>query len=322
MPIARHRVEGVSRSAQTLQDLSLSRATLDRAAWRRKDPNLLPGLVSDPSTRVVEVVGGSVEVVGQDGEVALHLRSPRAEDLQRLAVFLGVDEAGTAYLAVEGEAVDEGDPRDWRTLREVGVLLGDRDAGLFTTALALTNWHAAHTHCPRCGSPTAPAQAGWVRRCGADGSEHYPRTDPAVIMSVTDADDRLLLARGPQWPEGRFSVLAGFVEPGESLEAAVAREVCEEVGVEVTDVTYLGNQPWPFPSSLMVGFTARACDPTIDLDRDEIAEAFWVTREELRQRLDDGRIVISSRMSIAFRLMEHWYGEHLPTTGEWRPARG
>ena len=123
-----------------------------------------------------------------------------------------------------------------------------------------------------------------MRRCTNDGSEHYPRTDPAVIMSVVDADDRLLLARGPQWGEARYSVLAGFVEPGESLEAAVAREVREEVGVAVEDVRYLGNQPWPFPCSLMVGFTATAKDTTFRLDEDEIVEAIWVSREELASR--------------------------------------
>ena len=141
-----------------------------------------------------------------------------------------------------GDPVDEGEPREWRSLRDVAVLLSDRDSGLFTTALALANWHAKHTHCPRCGSATTAQQGGWVRRCTNDGSEHYPRTDPAVIMSVVDADDRLLLARGPQWGEARYSVLAGFVEPGESLEAAVAREVHEEVGVAVEDVA-LPRQP-------------------------------------------------------------------------------
>jgi NAD+ diphosphatase len=322
MPIGRPRVEGVSRAAETLSDLSLSRGTLDRAAQLRKDPDLLPRLLDDPATRVVEVVNGSSGVLAVNGHVALQLRSPVAADARRLAVFLGVDAAGTAYVAVGGEAVDEGEPRDWRTLWEVGAQLDDRDAGIFTTALALMNWHAAHSHCPRCGAPTTPQQAGWVRRCTNDGTEHYPRTDPAVIMSVTDADDRLLLARGPQWPKGRYSVLAGFVEPGESLQAAVAREVREEVGIEVEDVTYLGDQPWPFPSSLMVGFTARALSPALHLDQDEIVEAFWVTRDELAGGAAAGRIGLPPRMSIARRLVEHWYGEPLTQPVEWTsPAR-
>lgn len=322
MTIAPPRVEGVRRSPESLADLSLSRGTLDRAADRRKDADVLTTLLRQDGTRVLELVGGAAETVTVDGRTALHLRPPRDQDADRLGVFLGLDGDGAAYVGVVGEEVDEGEPRDWRTLREVGAILDDRDAGLFTTLLALANWHASHTHCPQCGAGTEPVQAGWVRRCVRDGSEHYPRTDPAVIMSVTDPQDRLLLARGPHWPEGRFSVLAGFVEPGESLEAAVAREVREEVGVVVDQVHYLGNQPWPFPSSLMVGFTARALDPTIRMDGEEIAEAFWVDREGLAAGVRDGSIGISPRLSIARRLIEQWYGAPLAQAVEWTsPAR-
>jgi NAD+ diphosphatase len=310
-------VEGVSRSSETLLDLSLSRGALDRAAELRKEPDLLPRLLADPSTRVLELVGGSAEVVEDGGEVALHLRPPHRDDTHALGLFLGRDEDGTSYVAVVGDPADEGEPREWRTLRDVGVLLTDRDSGLFTSALALANWHAKHTHCPRCGSPTTAQQGGWVRRCTNDGTEHYPRTDPAVIMSVVDAEDRLLLARGPQWGKARYSVLAGFVEPGESLEAAVAREVHEEVGVAVQDVRYLGNQPWPFPCSLMVGFTATAKETTFRLDEDEIVEAIWVTRDELADGVAAGRIGISPRLSIARRLIEHWYGGELEQPVEW-----
>ena len=311
----------MTRAAETIRDLTLAQGSLDRAAHRRRDPDLLDRLLADPATRVLEVVNGQVQASLADGGARLCVRAPREEDRHRLGVFLGQDDDGPAHVAVVGDAADEGEPRDWRGLRELATLLDDREAALVSTALALANWHAAHTHCPRCGHPTAPDQGGWIRRCGHDGSEHYPRTDVAVIMSVTDADDRLLLARGRDWPEGRYSVLAGFLEPGESLEAAVAREVREEVGVEVEDVTYLGNQPWPFPTSLMVGFTARAASPAIALDHDEIVEAFWVTREDLAERIADGRVVISSRMSISYRLMERWFGRPLPTGGDWRPAR-
>ena len=317
MTIPRPRVEGVRRSPESLADLSLSRGALDRAADRRKDPDALSVLLGQDATRVLELVGGAAETVALDGRTALQLRSPREQDADRLGVLLGVEGDGTAYVGVVGEAADEGEPRDWRTLREVGAILDDRDAGLFTTMLALANWHAAHTHCPRCGADTEPVQAGWVRRCMRDGSEHYPRTDPAVIMSVTDPQDRLLLARGPHWPERRFSVLAGFVEPGESLEAAVAREVREEVGVVVDQIRYLGNQPWPFPSSLMVGFTARTQEPTVRVDRDEIAEAFWVDRDELAAGVAAGSIAISPRLSIARRLIEQWYGAPLAQAVEW-----
>jgi NAD+ diphosphatase len=308
MSSAPHRLEGVSRSSKTLRDLSLARGTLDRVGLRRRDPGLLPSLLKDPMTRIVELVAGRAQVIESDGDSALLMRSPAEPDAFQLAVFLGQDGVGTAYVGVVADAQDPSGTSQWRTLREVGVLLSDRDAGLFATLQGLANWHASHTHCPRCGAVTEPEQSGWIRRCTRDGTEHYPRTDPAVIMAVTDATDRLLLARSPHWPEGRLSVLAGFVEPGETLEAAVAREVFEEVGVVVEQVRYLGNQPWPFPSSLMVGFTSRAVDPTLHLDHEEIVEAVWVSREQLHEMVLVGRFGISPTVSIARRMIERWYG--------------
>ena len=322
MTSAPPRVEGVSGSFETLYNLSLARGTLDRAGLRRKDPDLLPSLLKDRSTKVLELVDGRAEVSESNRDLSLLLRSPDEQDSNRQAAFLGQDCDGTAYLGVVGEPPDQPDTSQWRTLREVGALLPDRDAGLFATMLGLANWHASHTHCPRCGAPTEPDQSGWIRCCTQDGSEHYPRTDPAVIMAVTDADDRLLLARSPHWPEGRLSVLAGFVEPGESLEAAVAREVLEEVGVVVEQVRYLGNQPWPFPSSLMVGFTSRALDPTLHLDMEEIVEAVWVSRAELGEMVLAGRFGISPTVSIARRIIERWYGGPIDQQAEWTtPAR-
>jgi NAD+ diphosphatase len=298
----------VSRSLDSLHDLSLVGVTLDRAGLRRRDPELLPFLLKDPLTRVVALVDGRAQVIESERGAALLLRSPEEGDANRLTVFLGQDAGDTAYVGVVGEVQDLPGTGRWRTLREVGVLLSDRDAGLFATVQGLANWHASHTHCSTCGAITEPDQAGWVRRCTQDGTEHYPRTDPAVIMAVTDATDRLLLARSPHWPQGRLSVLAGFVEPGESLEAAVAREVFEEVGVAVEQVRYLGNQPWPFPSSLMLGFTALAVDPTLHLDQEEIVEAVWVSRAELGEMVLAGRFGISPTVSIARRMIEHWYG--------------
>lgn len=300
---------------ETLPNLSLARPGLPRAADRRLDQQLLAELLAEPSTRVVELRGDRVEVTAGDGALGpvLALRPPRPSDPAGRAVFLGVDGDGTAYLGVWSEAEGEGDAPAWRTLRQVGADLGDRDATLFTTTLALANWHRTHTHCPRCGAATHPVQAGWLRRCERDGSEHYPRTDVAVIMSVIDDDDRILLARGAQWPEGRFSVLAGFLEPGESLAAAVAREVHEEVGVEVRDVEYLGDQPWPFPTSIMVGFTARTSTTQLRLQDAEIAEARWFTRDEYRRLLSNGGVGASSRLSIARRIIERWLGADLDT---------
>ena len=201
-------------------------------------------------------------------------------------------------------------------LREAAALLNDRDAGLFTHAVALANWHATHTHCPRCGTPTVTVAAGHAQRCPADGSEHFPRIDPAVIMLVTDPDDRCLLARNRRWPERRVSILAGFVEPGESAEQAVAREVQEETGIGVARVRYAGSQPWPMPQSLMLGFRAAASgDLELRVDDDEIAEAHWYSREELRLALAAQEILLPPPVSIAHRLIQSWYGEELP--GVW-----
>lgn len=324
----------MSNRSETLLDLSLARGSLDRAAHGRREPGLLPRLLTDPATRVIDLRGDKVRVLpGTPAEGSgpapeaprLRLRAASASDADRLALFLGLDGDDTAYVAVlaEPEASSEAeDQGDWRTLREVGALLDDRESGLFTAALALANWHAAHPHCPRCGGPTSPTEGGWVRHCERDGSDHYPRTDMAVIMAVTDPDDRLLLARGPHWAQHRLSVLAGFVEPGETLEAAVAREVAEEVGLVVGDLRYRGNQPWPFPSSLMVGFTARASETRLRLDPVEIAEAAWFTREELGARVAAGELGVPPRVSIARHLIEDWYGgpltEPVEHTGPFR----
>jgi NAD+ diphosphatase len=197
------------------------------------------------------------------------------------------------------------------TLRQVGALLDGRDANLLTTAVALAAWHATHRHCPACGAPTDVAEAGAVRVCPVDGSLQHPRVDPAVIMAVVDDDDRLLLGHQARWPTNRFSTLAGFVEPGESLEQAVAREVLEETGVVVASSAYVGSQPWPFPRSLMLGFISRAATTEISEDRVEIMEARWFTRADLARALEAGEVILPSHVSIARRLIEHWYGGRL-----------
>ena len=296
---------------ETLANLTLAGQVLDRAADRRADPQLVAGLLASRDTRVLALVRDMAEVSEDGAGPRLTLRPPVRSDSSRLGLFLGIDGDGTAYLAVVDEGADDGDARDLRTLRQVGADLSALDAGLLTTALGLANWHRTHTHCPRCGTPTEPAQSGWLRVCPADRSEHYPRTDPAVIVSVVDEEDRLLMARGADWAEGRFSVLAGFVEPGETLEAAVAREVFEEVGVEVVDVRFLGDQPWPFPTSIMLGFTARARTTDLVLQLSEIAEARWFTRDELLGGIASGNLGVSPRLSIARRLVEHWVGHEI-----------
>ncbi len=202
------------------------------------------------------------------------------------------------------------------SLRQAGPLLSDRDAGLMTHAVALANWHGVHGHCPRCGAVTEPILAGHARRCVNDASEHFPRLDPAVIMLVTDPDDRCLLARNAMWPQRRVSILAGFVEPGESAEQAVAREVFEETGIVAGDARYVGSQPWPMPHSLMLGFRARATGSLeITVDAEEIAEAHWFSREGLTASVAAGQIKLPPPVSIAHRIIESWYGSEL--SGAW-----
>jgi NAD+ diphosphatase len=205
----------------------------------------------------------------------------------------------------------------------VGALLGDRDAGLLTQAVALANWHVTHTHCPVDGTPTVPDPSGHFTVCPKDGTEHFPRTDPAVIMLVTDPDDRCLLARNAAWPGRRVSILAGFVEPGESAEQAVIREVAEETGIKVTNVRYVASQPWPMPRSLMLGFRADAlAGQAISVDHDELAEAYWFSRDELLAAIKAREIALPPPVSIARHIIESWFGGPLPSTwGETLPPR-
>ncbi len=293
--------------------LALARSATGRAAVHRGDEAWLAGAWADPGTRVL-LVGDGRTLVHDDGIAFTNPAQAPSGD----RYLLGVDPDGVAYFAVDvihapqppvgSEAVAAG-------LREVGTMLSDRDAGLLVLAVGLANWHATHGRCPRCGEPTRVEQSGFVRRCPADDSEHYPRTDPAVIMLVTDAaGERALLGSSTRWPGRRFSTLAGFVEPGESAEAAVVREVAEESGIDVGDVSYLGSQPWPFPSSLMLGFTARAlgADSEPVADGVELAEVRWFTREQVAAEVADGTLRLPPAVSIARLLVEHWYGGELP----------
>jgi NAD+ diphosphatase len=253
-----------------------------------------------------------------EGALALHLTGavdrPDSVDL----TFLGVDADDVAYFAEHVAERDLEDPA-WSDLRRAGSALDARDAGLMVTAVALDNWLRTHQRCPRCGAETVFNAAGWSRTCPQDGSEHFPRTDPAVIVLVRDRQDRALLGRQGRWAEGWFSTLAGFVESGESAEAAVRREIREESGVVIADglddIRYLGSQPWPFPCSLMLGYHAWTDDPAIEVDGDEIAEARWFTREELASACESGDVRLPPPVSIARRLVERWYGAELP--GQW-----
>ncbi|NUU21472.1 MAG: NAD(+) diphosphatase [Streptomycetaceae bacterium] len=299
--------------------LPLTRAGHDRAAEHRLDEAWLAAAWEAAGSRVLVIQQGKVHWTdgaadGSDPALVLHAPAD-VPDGERY--FLGVDPDGVAYFAVAAEALPEGVDAQVGHLYTLGSVLGERDAGLLVHAFGLENWHRTHKFCARCGQPTEAVAAGHVRKCDACGAEHFPRTDPAVIMLVVDPLDRALLGRQPSWPEKRFSTLAGFVEPGESLRQAVAREVAEEVGARVADVTYIDSQPWPFPSSLMLGFHATAVDDRIDVDGNEIAEARWFTREELRAAVDAGEILLPGTISISRHLIELWYGEKIPESNKW-----
>lgn len=350
MSVVASSLGGMPEDDRPLRPLVLSEAEVDRDAAARERPDLTGELLADPATGVLDVRGDRVPVdppreAGHNG-VTLVLRAPEPDDARRLAgdviaLYLGrVGSVRRPVLALLQPPLDAGDeaaadaddgdananadavePR-WATLREVGLELDVDGLAMATEAVAMGHWHGAHPRCPRCGVLTDTQQAGWVRVCPNDGSHHFPRTDPAVIMAVVhagvdDGVERILLARGSRWGGIHRSVLAGFVEPGESFEAAVARETFEEAGVTVGDVTYLGNQPWPFPASLMVGFVAEATSTQLVPQEGEIEEIAWYSRADIAEGIAAGTLRLPGALSIAHALIERWYGDTLPTP----PAR-
>ncbi len=310
-----------------LSSLALARGTLDREAHRRTDADWLRQQWHTAGAQVLVVHEARAPLTADSTaeQPRLHLLPAATSGFDCAdAVFLGRD-GEAAYFAVitsdEAIVTDIAPSSHWADLRAVGAELGDTDAGLLVTSVALSHWHEAHPRCARCGAATAMSHGGWVRRCPEDGSEHYPRTDPAVIVLVRDDADRALLGRQARWPSGWFSTLAGFVEPGESAEDAVRREVHEESGVSVGEVAYLGSQPWPFPCSLMLGYHAWATSTSIDVDGTEITEARWFSREELTAECSAGTVALPPAVSIARRLIDRWFGEPIP--GDWtRPVAG
>jgi NAD+ diphosphatase len=280
----------------------LSRVAHDRAHLLRSLPDPTGGrpvrvLTVDPQ-RAVPVT---------EGPRGPELIWDEQPELPLGAVYLG-EADGVPYAAVRGERAltVNGRPVDsWSGLREVGADLADLDAGLLVEAIGILEWHDRHRFSPLTGNATTVERAGWVQRDPDTGTQFFPRTDPAVIMLVHDGADRVVLGRQAVWPPGRFSILAGFVEPGESAEAAVAREVAEEVGLAVTDVRYVGSQPWPFPQSLMLGFMARVeGSDELVLDPTEIEEARWFTRDELSR--GEGPAALPPPVSIARHILDRW----------------
>ena len=266
---------------------------LDRADLLRAQPDRLAELAARGEARQLAWADG-IPLLDEEGRLTWDaIREP--------ALFLGLDGNAPRFSPL---------PLTPPSGIAFGLLgqLEEADAPLFACALSLANWHGRHAFCSACGQSTDVVRGGWSRRCRACGAEHFPRCDPVVIM-LAEHDGRLLLGRQPHYPPGRFSALAGFVEPGETIEAAVAREIKEEAGIEIADVRYIASQPWPFPSSLMIGCRARALDDRMTIDFTELDDARWFTRAEVAAALagDAGTAFLAPpRFAIARTLLEDW----------------
>jgi NAD+ diphosphatase len=290
-------------------DFAFDHAQHDRAAHLRKGSAWRDLDGGAPGVKVLVIAGEHVPTVGGTG-----LRWTTVDDAPAGEwIFLGT-RGEQRYAAV---MVDRLDPElEPVNLRMLGPTIAPEEASLAVHAVGIARWHQTHRFCARCGAASDIDDGGHRRRCPACGAQHFPRTDPAVIMLITDDQDRALLGRQPVWPEKRFSTLAGFVEPGETLGDAVRREVMEEVGIEVGDVTYAASQPWPFPSSLMLGFTGRALSNDIRVDQDEIAEAHWFSRDEVTELTASGELLLPPDVSISRWLLNTWHRGTIH--GTWR----
>ncbi|MFL5863506.1 MAG: NAD(+) diphosphatase [Solirubrobacteraceae bacterium] len=287
---------------------------LDRASTERKDSDRVRQLLIDSAARAVPA--GHEGVVVTDGDAPTLLRMAVTSEVEHEPILLGIDDAAAALFAVDLDALDAAerdrvvDGHRVVSLRDAGSLLAPAEAGLAAYVVALLNWHRRHRFCANCGHATDVAEAGYSRHCPRCEANHFPRTDPVVIMTV-EHDDRLLLGRRTGWPAGRLSVLAGFVSPGESAEEAVVREVEEESGIVSRDPVFVASQPWPFPASLMLGFHAvsdggepRAADGELD-------EVHWLDREAIQAATDGGDpgFKLPPPVSIARFLIDRWLSQ-------------
>ena len=286
--------------------------TLDRSGGERERDGLLDDVLADDTTRVLVVAGDTAPLRTPD---ALMWGAVADAPADARWAFLGRGDDGAALVvgvvaAVAAGAEPFAAPAGWAPLRVAGAALNPADADALVTAVSLGRWLRDADHCPACGGLTDIRHAGWARHCPPCGREHFPRTDPAVIVAITSArdPDRLLLGSNAMWGASRYSCFAGFVEAGESLESAVLREVAEESGIEVTDIRYRGSQAWPYPRSLMVGFWATARDDdTARPDGEEIVSVRWFTRTEIAAALaGEGEVLLPGPTSIAHRLIRDW----------------
>ena len=293
--------------------LPLASEAVDRSGELRLKPDELAKLWK--SARILHFASGkfrvkpNFELDFQSADQIATLRND-ANFAQGEELFLGIDN-GISYFSWCSDAADFESfetLENYQTLRTLGDYLSQLEMGLAIHSQAIANWHHTHQFCARCGAPTLSANGGSLRKCSTDGSEHYPRTDGAVIVLVKDAQDRVLLGRQKIWPEKRFSCFAGFVEPGESFEQTVLREVFEESAIRLDSITYLGSQPWPFPASIMISFSGIAINPdSAKADGEEIEEIIWLTREEMCAAIANQSLTLPPGMSVARKMIEFWY---------------
>ncbi|HBK14354.1 MAG TPA: NAD(+) diphosphatase [Erythrobacter sp.] len=281
--------------------LSFTGSRLDRADHVRADPERLAGYMNWKAR--VLALDGLIPALDDSNRLVWGTLADVPEDAE--LCFLGLDEGKACFAAVppRGDATPRmANPQLWSLM----ATLPPDDLALYGGARSLTDWHARHRFCAQCGGDTKLAKGGWQRNCTACEASHFPRTDPVTIMLV-EHQGRLMLGRGLGWPEGRFSALAGFVEPGESIEEAVAREVLEEAGVRVRDVTYVASQPWPFPSQLMIGCHSHTDSDELTIDETEMAEVEFFTRAQVQAAMaGDGPFVAPPPHAIAHHLMQWW----------------
>lgn len=294
-------------------NLPLSRAEVDRSAHIRTDDLKLSQLWE--SSLILHFNGE--KFLAENGELAFLSASLIPSSLVRSEtgerIFLGLNGENSYFLWCSAELLAS--EESYLSLREIGGELSDLAIGLAVHAQAVAHWHHKNQFCVQCGGKTEPALAGSVRRCIVDGSEHYPRTDPAIIVLLRDENDRILLGRQGIWPEHRFSTFAGFVEAGESFEHCVAREVAEEAGVRVSDIEYLGSQPWPFPSSMMIAFQATIQNPeSARPDGEEIVEIRWFDRESILLAIRDNTLLLPPKISVARAMIEAWFAQGVDGT--------
>lgn len=276
---------------------------LDRASHKRRDLPWLTRTFDDPETRLLPMYGLKCLVDRHDG---ISLVMPKLKDIEHRpleAIFLGMFEQEPVFVADMPELDD--DDRDYVEIRSIAQYIPQPLTGLLAFARGIMHWTIRHRFCGSCGSPTHSIEAGHARRCEGCGLDTFPRTDPAVIVLVTDGNERCILGRSKRIPPGMYSTLAGFVEPGETIEQTVAREVFEEVGIQIESLRYRSSQPWPFPQSLMLGFHATTSYRDLRIDPDEMDDAAWFTRAEL---LDEKRrsIKLPNADSIARLLIDEW----------------